>query len=141
MALALAFPATSPPGSSSEGVNQGRCGGVLANYDDQPRKKLTSKLVDYILVFCIYLLLHAPNTMVLHRSCASCLWPCLLSFLNSTMSTSFWLIVVCTIVAWQPSKANAHFIFGFFSIINATVKTIRQHQHPPTRSHHLSPPL
>jgi hypothetical protein len=44
---------TPPPGASVEGVGQGRCARVLFNSADRPRKKLVTKVNEFILVFYI----------------------------------------------------------------------------------------
>ena len=97
--IALMFPATTTPGASAERVDQGRSGGVLSNYVNQQRKKTFTKLNPFILVFCIYWLLRAPNTMVLlcgpcYPCPYACIRPCLLSFLHSATSAGFYLIIV-----------------------------------------------
>ena len=44
---------TPPPGASVEGVGQERCARVLFNSADRPKKKLVTKVNEFILVFYI----------------------------------------------------------------------------------------
>jgi hypothetical protein len=49
------------PVASAEGVGQGRCGWILQNNKNLPRKKLFSKLNDFILVFTSFQLSMPPK--------------------------------------------------------------------------------
>ncbi len=74
--------------------------------------------------------------MLLHYSCASYLRPCLLSFLYSAISANIWLIFVCTIASWQPSRPM------FILFLDFSRQSIRQSKqwdvfppHTPAPSH------
>jgi hypothetical protein len=52
--MAMVNKPTPPPGASSEGVGQGRCGWVLFKYADRLRNKSITKLYDFILIFIFF---------------------------------------------------------------------------------------
>ena len=63
----------------------------------------------------------------------------LLSVPSYAVSACFWLVVAYKISDQQPSKANVHYIFVIFLLIDLTVQTMVGC--PPTHSLPLSHPL
>jgi len=81
------------PVASGEGVDRGRRGWVLLNNTNRPRKKLVTKLNNFIIVYTSYSTYNAPKMMVSrfpHASRSSHL-P---SILPSVAAACFWLVVV-----------------------------------------------
>ena len=59
------------PVASGEGVDRGRSGWVLLNNTNRPRKKLVTKLSNFIIVYTSYSTYNTPKMMVLRFPHAS----------------------------------------------------------------------
>ena len=101
---------TTPPGESAKGVGRGQCARVLFNLADRLRKKLITKLNEFILVFYIPRFV-ALQKMMHNTPSNSSLCFHLLSLLPSIDAASFWLVVVCVLLDGRPCKADVLLIF------------------------------
>ncbi len=136
--MAFPFPTTPPPGTSLERVDRVRCGWVLMNNINQPRKKKSTKVNNFILVYTTYSIYNAPNMMVLHfpHTSRSLQLP---SILPSGEDACFWLVVVCIFIGRRPSKAMVYFMLIYFLLLNLLPQTMGRC--PPTRYNPHAPPL
>ena len=91
--MAFCISSRPTPVASGEGVDRGRRGLILLNNTNWPRKKLDTKLNDFILDYASYSTYNAPKMKVSrfpHASHSSYL-P---SILPSVAAACFWLVVV-----------------------------------------------
>ena len=106
--MVMANQPTPPPGASTEwGWPRAVCEGFLA---DRSRKKLITKLNEFILVFYITRFGGTPKMMHATPPDAP-LCSRYVSLLPSIDSASFWLVVVFVLVDWCSFKANVLLIF------------------------------
>ncbi len=103
--MTLAIPSTPPPGASLEGVVRGCGGRILLKLISRPRKKLIVKLDYFILFFITLPTLSLPKQRIYTPPPAPRCYR-LLSLLFSIISTCFWLVGVCIVINWRPSKAT-----------------------------------
>jgi len=96
----------------------------FTKYTNRPRKKIVTKLNDFIIVYTSYSTYNAPKMMVSrfpHASCSSHL-P---SILPSVKAACFWLVVVWwAVVDRRLSKAMVYFMFIYFLLLNSTPQTM-----------------
>jgi hypothetical protein len=91
--MAFCISSRPTPVASGEGVDRGRRGWVLLNNTNRSRKKIVTKLNDFIIVYTSYSAYNAPKMMVsrfphVSRSLH------LPSILPSVVAACFWLVVV-----------------------------------------------
>jgi hypothetical protein len=79
--------------ASGEGVDRGQRGWVLLNNTNRPRKKIVTKVNNFIIVYTNYSSYNAPKMMVSRFPHASRLSH-LPSILPSAAAACFWLVVV-----------------------------------------------
>jgi hypothetical protein len=103
--MTLAIPATPPPGASLEGVVQGCGGRILLKLIIKTRKKLICKLDNFISFFITLPTLSPPKQWIYTPPPAP-RQSHLLSPLFSIIGACFWLVGVCVVVDWRPSKAT-----------------------------------
>jgi hypothetical protein len=93
--MAFCISSRPTPVASGEGevVDRGQCGWVLLKNTNRPRKKIVTKLNDFIIDYASYSTYNAPKMMV-SRFPHSSLLSHLPSILPSVAAECFWLVVV-----------------------------------------------
>jgi len=131
--MAFCISSRPTPVASGEGVDQGQCGWVLLNITNRPRKKIVTKLYDFIKVYTSYSTYNAPKMMVScfpHASRSSHL-P---SILPSVVDPCFWLVVAFRISIGGCIRPRRIFVFIF--VRRSVHRPKRWYSVTPTRSVH-----
>ena len=116
------------PLASEEWVDQGRRGWVLLNNTNRPRKKIVTKLNNFIIDYASYSTYNAPKMMVLHfpHTSRSSHLP---SILPSVAAACFWLVVAFQISISGRIRQRRIFVILF----------VRGSVHPPKQWNGVSP--
>ncbi len=107
---------TPPPGVSLEGVIRGRGERILIALIIGQRKIIICKLNNIILVFNILPTLSSPKRWIYTPPPHAPRWLRHLSIPPCVAPALFWLVVVCAIIDWRPSKPLNNLSIYFFIV-------------------------
>ena len=126
----------SPPGTSTERVDWGRCARVLYNFTIWLRNIFYCQ--QQFIIICIMLLIptRPQNDGITSPTLSSSMEHPLITWLTSIY---FWLVVAFTIITWRPSKVKLYFILINFSSFKLLPEPMGQLTH--IRSSPRAPPL
>ena len=126
--MAFCISSRPTPVASGEGVDRGWRGWVLLNNTNRPRKKIVTKLNNFIIDYASYSTYNAPKMMVSHfpHTSRSSHLP---SILPSVAAACFWLVVAFQISIGGRIRQRRIFAILF----------VRGSVHPPKQWNGVSP--